>query len=105
MAFSKDLLGLEKAYVTRNGDECGMPTHKLEINYFFRETQGTMDNPINAISEFHTKLFKWVGHCYDNIELIWVVFYAKEINWIDACYALSYQFHSDNMGQGHKSMG
>ena len=70
VAFSKDLLDLEKAYVTRIGDECGMPTHKSEINYFCRETQGSMDNLINAISQFHTKLNKWVGHCYDTVEHI-----------------------------------
>ena len=61
-ALSKELLELEEAHVTRYGDECGMPTHEPEINYFCRETRVSMRNLINALNEFHIKLNRWVGY-------------------------------------------
>ena len=58
---SRDLLRLEKSHVTRHGGECGGETSEVNITYFCHETLGSMNQLINALSDFHHKLAKLVG--------------------------------------------
>ena len=48
LTLSRDLLGLVRSHVTRNGDECGVETTNPEVDFFCKETRSYMYRLINA---------------------------------------------------------